>query len=249
MSSLKLPARFAGKVVDQVRSRGMLETVRHLLVVGRHHAHERLVPARCRELGPTAGKVELATLAVEGGNRSAGVHYLPTPWRVLEWVHALLPADKAHLSFVDLGAGKGRAVLSAALHSYAEVIGVEFAPALARIAQANVEGLPSGLIKAGSIAIRCEDAGATRLPEGPLVLFLFNPFGPPVIDRVADLLQSSYEARRRPIWVAYLNPAHPAFERLACLEQVRPGRAARLRLQLASPYNLALFATREARRA
>ena len=41
-------------------------------------------------------------------------------------------------TFLDFGAGKGRAMMVAALHPFLEVVGIELNPAMAKVARANV---------------------------------------------------------------------------------------------------------------
>src|SRR5690606_8464783 len=130
---------------------------------------------------PTAGKHELTELAIDSAHRDAGVHYLATPWRVLDWVQDALPGSKADWTFLDLGCGKGRALRSALDHGYGKVIGVEFAAELA----ATAKGLVASHPRASRAMVHHADAVTFPLPGGPLVGFLFNPFGPPVIDAVA----------------------------------------------------------------
>lgn len=244
MRTLELPFDVGRKLAGRVRSDGLTGTLKHARIVGLHRLHEALPPAAARGLPPTEGKVELSELHIPHPSKVAGVHYLPTPWRVLDWVHAALPADKSNLSFIDMGAGKGRAVMSAALHGYKRAFGIEFAPELAIAAEANIRRIPARPDQ--HVAIRCEDAGRAILPDGPLVVFLFNPFGPPVIDHVARSIAESNRRMARPIWVAYLNPQHPTFDHTDGLSRIELSRDVRARFALASPYQLALYATRSA---
>ncbi len=233
------------KVAGLVRERGAAGSLHHVRVVAAHRIHEAFARRLAGE-DRTTGKVDLADLSFDGASKSAGVHYLPTPWRVLDWVHEALPANKSCFTFVDLGAGKGRAVLSAAMQPYARVEGVEFAPQLAAMAEANVQSLPPARRRNGRVRMFCEDAVGFPLPNDPAVVFLFNPFGPPVIDRVAAAIERSARDIPRPIWIAYLNPVYPAFEACPSFRRVLLGRLQASRFALLSPYRLALFATQAA---
>ncbi len=77
-------------------------------------------------------------------------------------------------SFVDVGAGKGRAILLSAEQSFRMVIGVELNPDLAGIARRNV-GRSFERSKA-RIRVVQEDAANFRWPRGPLLVYLYNPF-------------------------------------------------------------------------
>jgi SAM-dependent methyltransferase len=71
------------------------------------------------------------------------------------------------VSFVDVGAGMGRAVLLAAEMPFHEVVGVELNPTLTRIARRNLT-LWRALGRARSpMRIICGDAVEFRLPAGP----------------------------------------------------------------------------------
>ncbi|MFM9938333.1 MAG: class I SAM-dependent methyltransferase [Hyphomicrobiaceae bacterium] len=156
-------------------------------------------------------------------------------------MHACLPPDaqKQGWTFLDLGAGKGRAVLSAAAKPYKQVVGVEFAAELAAIARANVRDSGHAPPR---VSIIEGDATCTSLPDGALIVFLFNPFGPPAIDQVLERLVEHHRRTHAPVRIAYLNPEHeplllrhPGFKR-----RPLPRHMATL-FAVASPYRLALF--------
>ena len=97
------------KLIGLVRSEGIVGTLRHLRLALWHRAHKawdrRFHADGLHDRATT--KVELDELTIDSLNRAAGVHYLPTPWSVLDWLHAALPNTKAKWAFVDLGSGKG----------------------------------------------------------------------------------------------------------------------------------------------
>ena len=87
----------------------------------------------------TRGVVENADLRdVTSANLARGIRYEPTraiPFRrVLR--AARIPGEGA---FVDLGCGKGRACMLAALHGFEKVVGVDYSPELCRIAERNFD--------------------------------------------------------------------------------------------------------------
>jgi SAM-dependent methyltransferase len=87
-------------------------------------------------------------------------------------------------TFIDVGAGMGRAVLMAAQMSFHQVVGVELNPTLARIARKNLAVIRASGRALAPMKIVCGDAVEFRLPAGPCVAFLFNPFGAPVMRRL-----------------------------------------------------------------
>lgn len=99
----------------------------------------------------------------------------------------LTPAD---YGFVDLGCGKGRALLIAAEMGFASITGVEADGDLARVARANLRG-------AGVAAEIVEgDAALYEASARRLVVFLYNPFGEDVMRRVRDRLAAACRAGR-----------------------------------------------------
>lgn len=105
--------------------------------------------------------------------------------------------------FIDLGCGKGRAVLLASRRPFRHVIGIELNPQLASIAKRNVERFQeSGEIRS-PITIDTGDATGPSLPDGALLLFLYNSFAQPLVVQLADYLMVS--ASRRRIDLIYQN--------------------------------------------
>ena len=87
-------------------------------------------------------------------------------------------------NFIDAGAGMGRAVLLASEFPFRSVVGVELNPKLARIARRNVTHWKAQGRACTPVRIVCGDAVEFKMPEGPCVVFMFNPFGAPVLRRL-----------------------------------------------------------------
>lgn len=87
-------------------------------------------------------------------------------------------------TFVDLGAGMGRAVLLASELGFKAVVGVELHPTLARIARKNVSLWRAAGRERSPVRIFEGDAVEFALPAGPVLVFLFNPFGGAVLRRL-----------------------------------------------------------------
>jgi SAM-dependent methyltransferase len=87
-------------------------------------------------------------------------------------------------NFLDVGAGMGRAVLLAAELPFRQVLGVELNPTLARIARRNLTVWRATGRARAPMRVVCGDAVEFRLPPGPCLAFLFNPFGAPVMRRL-----------------------------------------------------------------
>jgi SAM-dependent methyltransferase len=153
----------------------------------------------------TAGVTHLETLDTLGPYRSVGTVHLASPREEFDAAIALVDLSLEQLTFVDLGSGKGRAVLLAAERPLARIIGVEFAREFHEVALRNIAAGGRGDSR---IELVRADAATYPLPDGPLLIFLFNPFGPPVIDLVAQHALESWQASPRPVRILYMNPIH-----------------------------------------
>ena len=75
----------------------------------------------------------------------------------------------------------GRALLLAAEFPFRAVVGVELNPTLARIGRTNMALWRKAGRARAPMRMICRDAAEFELPPGPCVVFLFNPFGAPVL--------------------------------------------------------------------
>jgi hypothetical protein len=156
----------------------------------------------------TGGDARLSKLSIASTNRRFGVDYRGVDPEEFRRGFSRLPIRHEEFVFVDLGSGKGRALLLAAAFPFRKLIGVEFAHELHEIAQANVRNWRNPDRRNPEFHLYCMDATEFDFPLEPLVLFLYNPFGREVIARVAQRLMDSYAATPRPIYVLYINPFH-----------------------------------------
>jgi SAM-dependent methyltransferase len=106
-------------------------------------------------------------------------------------------------NFIDLGSGKGRVLLMAADYPFKRIIGVEFMPALHRAAQKNISGFASDRQRCRQIETLCMDARNFQFPDGPLVVYLFNPFSEATFAQILENLRRSVEESLRTIYIAY----------------------------------------------
>lgn len=123
-------------------------------------------------------------------------------WRI-EAAPGVTPAN---CTFVDLGCGKGRAVLMAAALGFREVIGVELNPALAGIATENLERWRRRRMVLSPVTVICGDATEFRFPDGPCLLYLFNPFAEPVVKKLLSAIEQQFQGRPGNLDVLYFNP-------------------------------------------
>lgn len=140
---------------------------------------------------------------VVGQSWEFGSRYQGIDVESLEQTLRKLEIDFGQFTFVDLGSGKGRAVLVAAQMPFRKVIGVEYSDSLNQIAQQNLARFPAEAIQAEGIDLICDDATNFAIPDGPLVLFLYNPFGEAVMSQVVENLRNALRVQPRRIVVLY----------------------------------------------
>jgi len=117
-----------------------------------------------------------------------------------------LDLDWPRFTFVDLGSGKGRALLLASRFPFRRIMGVEIAPELSAAAEANLGRFSAPWQVCREIEVHNGDAAEFAFPAEPLVLFLFQPFLAPVLRRCLNNLMRSLAADPREVYVVYVNP-------------------------------------------
>lgn len=131
-------------------------------------------------------------------DRHATAYYgvSPSVFEVLvrRWRRTRPAAPVEETSFIDIGAGMGRAMLLASQMPFRRVLGVELNPTLARIARRNL-GIwrKTGRAVAPMQMIQ-GDAAEFAFPPGPCVAFLFNPFGATVMRRLLNNMADRSDA-------------------------------------------------------
>ena len=126
-------------------------------------------------------------------------------------VHHVLtahPFDYPNLTFVDVGCGKGRALLVASLYPFRRIVGVEYGKNLVTAAERNLTRWAHPEQRCRDLSVAWADATAYDFPLEPLLIYLFNPFERPVMDRFVRHLDASLRAHPRPCTVIYQNPVH-----------------------------------------
>jgi len=102
---------------------------------------------------------------------------------------------------VDLGCGKGGALLIMAEFSFARIVGVELSPVLVRTAEQNLER--RGVRK---VLVLNMDAALFDDWEGLSYAYMFNPFPAPVVAAVMSNLEASLDRAPRSFTIVYKNP-------------------------------------------
>jgi SAM-dependent methyltransferase len=168
-------------------------------------------------------------------DRHATAYYgvAPSVFRALlnQWRRTKPVAPVRDFTFIDIGAGMGRAVLLAAEMPFHRVAGVELNPTLARIARRNLQHWRALDRVHAPARIHCGDAVDFPFPAGPCLLFLFNPFSKPVLRRLLQHIAQDFKDRPGHLDLLYANNEqeaelehHRGFRRLF-LGQIARSRA------------------------
>jgi 16S rRNA G966 N2-methylase RsmD len=123
------------------------------------------------------------------------------------WRETLPSSARAETyTFVDVGAGKGRALLLAAAETFRKVIGVELNEELARIARRNVNLWLKASHPPGNIRILRQDALEFHWPRPPLLVYLNNPFACELVEKLAAKLAELAASGPGLVDLLYVNP-------------------------------------------
>jgi hypothetical protein len=160
-----------------------------------------------------------------------------------------LAVDLSDFTFVDLGCGKGKPLMIAASYPFRHLIGVDISPACIDAARRNLSVYGPERIDPARVELLALDVEDFAFPEAPLVVYLFNPFPPRLMERVMQKLEGSLRARPRQAVIVYVNPtAIAAVQRLKLFVRV-PTIADRMPMALdgsARYETAAVFVTRPA---
>ena len=125
-----------------------------------------------------------------------------------DWQQTLAtsPYSPDAYTFIDIGCGKGRALMIASDTPFKEIIGVELNPQLAEIAQKNLDTWQAIPHACNNITVISADALEAPVPVSPVLFFLYHPFKLPVARLFLDRLSALSTGRDAPIDLVYINP-------------------------------------------
>jgi SAM-dependent methyltransferase len=176
----------------------------------------------------TAAIIYPSALGLAASDAEECIEYEPCVPEILAGALQMLLIPFQDYGFVDLGCGKGLALLSASIFPFRRMVGIEWSEYVAKIARDNL----ARFSHPGQVCHRIEvldgDATAYELPHEPLVIFLYNPFKGPLVRRFADNLRRSLEQCPRHVMIVYYNPMfREAFDEADFLREIEvPGNRA-----------------------
>jgi SAM-dependent methyltransferase len=187
-----------------------IEPIRRVLFELQHKISMHMYPVHpfdeqygIRTSGFLPGSVLRSGYSVKKTTLNAG--YLGEQPSIVRRPLKVLPSQN-DATFLDLGCGKGRALVVASEFPFRSVIGVEISPELAKVAKENARVIARNFPERTPIAVVNGDALDYALPEGNLIAFLYNPFGEDLITRLLTNIETALLTRDSSIWVVYTNP-------------------------------------------
>jgi len=170
----------------------------------------------------TSGIIEPGALDIPDDQVSHAVRYQTALVDVFLDILCSLPISYQEFLFIDMGSGKGRALLLATQYPFKGIIGVELSENLHRIASSNIQIYRDEMQQCHKIQSVCENAEKFQIPNEKLVLYFYNPFDDHVMRLVFSNIEDSIRRHFRDIYIAYLKPIHRGvFDQAAFLKVVK----------------------------
>lgn len=149
----------------------------------------------------------LTHLSITGNNRQHAEIYQGASYFLLEDTFSRLRTLHPSQSLIDMGCGKGRALVVAAYYGFSQITGVDFAYDLCKEAARNCKKL---LLKFPAVHCRiiCADAASYLFEDNVDTIYFFNPFNQVIMRQVLANILNSLQQHPRVLFIVYLNPQH-----------------------------------------
>ncbi|MBN2544208.1 MAG: class I SAM-dependent methyltransferase [Spirochaetes bacterium] len=130
--------------------------------------------------------------------------YSPAPFLFLRQSFNFIKKEIKGKIFIDAGCGAGRVLLHAMDYPFSKIYGVDMSKYLTDIAQDNVNKYRKCRKKQmPEVEVIQSDILKFKIPDEPLVLFLFDPFNDEITEKFIDKL---VKENKKEIHVIYLSP-------------------------------------------
>lgn len=218
---------------EEAADRGYIFALRSLLANFRGFVRDSTPSRRRQRYGDVDfdwdNRVDTTSGTVGWRNRLLGIFhspYQPTDPTLFREMLAALAIDFREFTFIDIGSGKGRALLMAAEYPFRRIVGIELLPGLHRVARDNIAKYKSTLQQGFAIEALCGDARDFVFPPEPSVVYLFNPLPEAGLKNLLQNLERSLSEKPRLVLVLYHNPllgsllaGNAAFKKIAGTHQ------------------------------
>jgi len=152
----------------------------------------------------TGGLIPIETLVANWD----GFHdYFPSSRRTFHRLMQHVDIQAGRDVFLDIGSGKGRALLMAAQYPFKRIVGIEVSAELSVAARRNLARW-SGRRACSHIEIYTCDAAEFPIPNDATVLYFYNPFHGPTLHAVFDAIARSQASAPRRLWILFNNTKH-----------------------------------------
>jgi len=192
---------------------GSFETLRRFMVGVYDFLRDSLPQMRQRRFGDLDYDFDFRVNTTAGTvgwhDRLLGIFHSPyqaTDPDLFRETMASLPNELTSFVFIDIGSGKGRALLMASDYPFKKILGVELLPDLNRVALQNIRDYKSASQRCADIDSVCADARVFEFPTDPLVVYLFNPLPECGLVDLTHHLSESVACNPRDVWLLYHNP-------------------------------------------
>jgi SAM-dependent methyltransferase len=221
----------------------VLAVLRLVLCKVRLHALYRLLEQACarysdararafdREHGTdTFARVHLRDLGLGAGDESlGGWQYGPINPDFFREMMRAAPPHRDRLTFLDVGSGKGLALMLASEYRFRRIVGVELSAELNERAAENLAKYGAAVGREVRADLLCADFLDLPLPAEPTFYFFNNPFPESVGRRAVAHVQRALEtAQRSETWILWRRCTLPIIDLLEA--------SSRLDLAVATPY-------------
>lgn len=156
----------------------------------------------------TSGIIKPGALDIPDGMAAHAVQYQTAIVEVFLDILNSLPISYEEFLFIDLGSGKGRALLLASQFPFKRIIGVELSENLHMIACRNIQIYRDEGQYCHNIQSICEDVAKYEIPYEKTVFYLFNPFDEYVMRAALLNIEYSISKYPRDIYICYLKPVY-----------------------------------------
>lgn len=136
----------------------------------------------------------------------AGWKYGPVNPDFFREIMARLDLPPNRYTFLDVGAGKGLAILLASEWRFKRLLAVEFAAELVAIGKQNVIRYQEAHSRTIQVDWECQDFMLFPLPDEPTLLFLNNPFPTYIARRALEHIEAWLAAQPRDAILVYRKP-------------------------------------------
>lgn len=134
----------------------------------------------------TADRVFVSELTPTDNEKRHSIRYEASDSDEIINAFNTVPFDPTNLTFIDIGAGKGKVLFIAASLSFKRIIGVEFDTALAAVIEKNILSYKNPDRQCDTIEVANANAREFQLPTGSMILFFYFPFKASLLSEVLE---------------------------------------------------------------